>query len=763
MQKFVKLGVIAGCLMLASGCTVSKQGFVSKGNKLFDTGKYEEAALNYRKAIQKDPNFGEGYYRLALVELKLNDPEEAQKALLRAVDLQPENIDAKEKLGGLMLQYYFIDQHQARYYDIVQRMSSELLSRNPNSFEGLREKGYLALTEGRAPEAIALFRRALQVNPSDGTLTTALAQNMIRNGQAQEAEKLALDFISRQKSYGSMYDLMYAFYSTTNRPADAENILRLKVSNNPKEATFALQLAAHYAKAKKQPEMKAALQHLLDDPKDFPQARLMVGDFYARQQAYADATRYYDEGARATKDNEKVDYLKRKANVLVVQGKADEASQVVKEILALRPADEEARRIEAGFLLRTGNSDQVAAAERELQDLSQQSPNDEAVWMGLARAEELKGNLDAARTRYQEAVKRQKNNWLARYALAEIGLVQKRPSDTLQQADEILKARPNDGKARLLRAQALARLGNSAIARAELTDLAKDYPKDVQPRLELGILALSEKKYREAEQIFDTLQSNGDPRAIVGKAMSYSAENRLDKAAEILNEGLKKSPDSALLINQLASIQAQAGKYDLAIAGYRRLLAVEPKSLDARLHLGDMYGFKGDLDSAIAVYREAVNLSPKDANTGLTLARALAASRRIDEARAQFQVVLHDHPDDPQAMNEMAYFVSENGGDLNEAQRLAQRALEKAPNQPGFSDTMGCVYLKKGLRDSALQIFGNLVQKYPKHPVYRYHLGMALLENGDKGRAKKELDTALASHPSRQDEARIKELLSKIG
>jgi hypothetical protein len=38
---------------------------------------------------------------------------------------------------------------------------------------------------------------------------------------------------------------------------------------------------------------------------------------------------------------------------------------------------------------------------------------------------------------------------------------------------------------------------------------------------------------------------------------------------------------------------------------------------------------------------------------------------------------------------------------------------------------------------------------------------MALLEKGDKKGARKELETALASHPSREEEAKIKELVGK--
>ena len=76
-------------------------------------------------------------------------------------------------------------------------------------------------------------------------------------------------------------------------------------------------------------------------------------------------------------------------------------------------------------------------------------------------------------------------------------------------------------------------------------------------------------------------------------------------------------------------------------------------------------------------------------------------------------------------------------------------------------DTMGYIYLKKGMRDSAIKTFGNLVRKYPKYATFRYHLGMALLENGDKTGARKELEAALANNPSREEAAKIKELVGK--
>src|SRR5438477_10300956 len=59
-----------------------------------------------------------------------------------------------------------------------------------------------------------------------------------------------------------------------------------EVSNNPKEAAYALQLASYYAMAGQREKMRSALQRLLDNPQDFPDARLQVGAFYSRLQEW---------------------------------------------------------------------------------------------------------------------------------------------------------------------------------------------------------------------------------------------------------------------------------------------------------------------------------------------------------------------------------------------------------------------------------------------------------------------------------------------
>ena len=761
MKNLLGISVVVTCLLVVSGCT-TKQGYLAHGNKLFEAGKYADASIQYRKAIQKDPLFGEAHYRLGLVSLKQGDARQAYAELSRAVDLLPDNDDAKEKLGDLCLNAYLLDsRHPQKLYGQITQLAGKLLAKNPNSFVGLRLNGVLALTDRKPEEAIALFRKSLQVRPSDPAVTTVLAQALRQNGQAAEAEALALGFIAQNKAYGPIYDGLYDWYFNTKRMAEAESILKTKVSNNPKQADYLLQLALHYNRLQKAAEMSSVLKEILDNPKDFPNGRLQVGDFYMRARYFPEAIRCYEDLARAN-PQDKVISQKRITGALLAQGKKEEASGLIEQILKEQPNDDEVRRLRAGLWLEGDKPANVDKALPELQGLLARHPGDASLWFETGRANQLKGDLETARKQYQEAVNRRKDFVQARYELAALDLNQHRASEALQQSADILSLHPNDARARLLRAVALIRTGNPALARSELTQLTKEFPQYSEPRLQMGLLDLSEKKYQEAKETFAKISSN-DPRRIAGMAAASSSERQFAKAMELLNDALKQSPDSFLLREQLANTAVAAGQYDLATAEFRKLLAANPQSVLLRMSLAHVYELKGDHDSSITLYREAQALSPKDLAPTFSLGETLIRAGRTDEAKTQYQNLLKSDPNNSLAMNNLAFLLSDTGGDLDEALKLAQRAVQKVPGQPNFADTMGYVYLKKGMRDSAIQTFTALVQKYPGAPTFRYHLGMALLETGDKVRARKELETALANHPSQDEAVKIRELVGKIG
>src|SRR5260370_31083889 len=107
---------LLSCLLLiaaGTSCsrnpTVVKARYLQNGNKYFERGKYEEASIMYRTALQKDMKYGDAHYRLALTELKLEQPVAAVGELRRAVEPlkpdRPERTDARIKLADNYLDY----------------------------------------------------------------------------------------------------------------------------------------------------------------------------------------------------------------------------------------------------------------------------------------------------------------------------------------------------------------------------------------------------------------------------------------------------------------------------------------------------------------------------------------------------------------------------------------------------------------------------------------------------------------------------------
>ena len=765
MKRILCICILAGSLLASLGCGVTKEACLAKGNSFFAAGKYEDASLNYRRAIQKDPNYGEAYYRLGLTAIKSGTATMAYAALLRAVQLRPDDVGAKEKLADVCLSFYLADSSHPRVlYTQLTDLSDQLLHGNPNSYEGLMLKGYLASTDRKLTESIDFFRKALRVNSSNAGVVTELVHVLLQDGQIQPAEELAMDLIVRQKtSYGPVYDLLYGFYKDSNRVAEAEGILKRKVTNNPAQAGYILQLARHYADLDKLTETRATLDQLLSDPVRFPEARLQAGDFYLERRDYAEAMRYYQTGLEANPQPKvKAAYQKREVAALLNQGKKEDATRLAEQVVKENPQDNEALHLHAGILLESGARENAPEAVREFQTLVSQNPYDAALLLQLGRAHRLNGDWNAARAKFLESLNRQQNQVAARYELAEVDLIQQRPAEAIQQAAKILDVRAGDHRARLLRTAGWIASGEGAVARGELAQLIKEFPRDLEPRVQLGLLEIAEKRYPAAITALSQQLQSGDPRVYTALAVAYLHQREFDQARTVLVEGLKFLPGSPALIEQLADTEALAGNYDTALGHLQKLLASNPKSVNIERRLAEIYELKGDHPNEVACYRQAHELAPDDMNVALSLAGALARAGRTSEAHAQFKSVVKADPENAPALNNAAFFLADTGGDLDEALRLAKRALEKSPGQPGFSDTVGYIYLKKGLNDSALETFSNLARKYPMFASFRYHLGLALFAKGESAAARKELQAALSEHPTPEDSQRIRELLGKL-
>ena len=158
-------------------------------------------------------------------------------------------------------------------------------------------------------------------------------------------------------------------------------------------------------------------------------------------------------------------------------------------------------------------------------------------------------------------------------------------------------------------------------------------------------------------------------------------------------------------------------------------------------------------DRAIAEYTKIVEKRPDNASA-YTLIGMLEMNRQnIDAAIDNYRKALARDENAVFAANNLAWLYAEyNKGNMDEAVRLAQGAVQANPGVPSFADTLGWVYYKKGLYGAAAEQLKKAVSvdeqaarqsNASPSPTYRYHLGVALAAKGDKAGARRELETAL--------------------
>ena len=760
--------VLVATLVFTPACNrdpeTAKRKYVERGNAYAQKGKRKEALIMYANALKRDPRYGEAYYRRALLLLDDDQPIPAIRDLHRTVELQPDNQDANSKLINLYLQLYLGNPKRPKEFITELRTIHErLMKKNPTSYEALRLSGYLALTENKVKDAINFFQQANRVKPLEPDVILVLMQSLLADNRAEEAEQTGLNLLKQNPKVAAVYDSLYLLYVRQKRAADAERILQEKVRNLPDSNDARIQLAGHYYAQKDRDRMMATLRTMTDDLKQFPSGHRDAGDFLYRTHDYETALSFYREGV--TKNpSKKAEYQKRMIEALFVQNKSAEARQVLAELLKDNPKDDEVLAMDASIRLASSNKEQVQKATTELQTLVTRLPQNPTVRYNYGRAMALKGDFQQARIQFEEAIKLRPYYLLPRLALAEILLRNGEYGRVLQLTQEVFNYDPGNIPARLMRTNALIRAGELKQARAELTAVSQAYPKLLEARYQTGMLESISGNQKEAETIFRQLyDQNKDVRALNGLSETYLRQGRVEDALKLYEEEIARNPSNVDNYVFAGNVAFRAGRHDVALRQYSEVLKRNDRLPDVWVRMGETQFAKGDHQNALNSFSKAKDIDPKSVGAWLGIALVHQRNGDLRQARTNYEQVLKLQSDNAIALNNLAFQLAESGTDLDQALSMAQKAKQKMPMNPDIADTLGLVYIKKNLHDSAIGLYRELVRTNPERATYHYHLGVALAQKGNKPEAKKALEAALRSKPARDEESKIRELMSKIG
>ncbi len=169
------------------------------GNILKDLGKFKEAELSIRKAIELNPNFVAAHSNLGNVLRDLGKLKEAELSYRKAIDLNPNFAIAHLNLGNILK-----DLGKLQEAEISARKAIKI---KPDFAEAHSILGNILRALGKSKEAELSYRKAIELNPNFADSYCNLGTIMKELGKSKAAEIAFLKAIEIKPNFA------YAHYN----------------------------------------------------------------------------------------------------------------------------------------------------------------------------------------------------------------------------------------------------------------------------------------------------------------------------------------------------------------------------------------------------------------------------------------------------------------------------------------------------------------------------------------------------------------------
>ena len=491
---------------------------------------------------------------------------------------------------------------------------------------------------------------------------------------------------------------------------------------------------------------------------------LLVAELSLRRGDFAPAVDRYAQHARSTRDPGVVAKAARLASVTGDERRALELGTLWARVA---PDDPEARQAAAIALLEAGDYESAIAQLSALRRLG-----GDADFRRFASAlQDTAPEARAALIRALEALQRQ---WpddsqlqLARASLLEQeGRIDEALSALADRSPELMGV-----EALLLKARLLERSGDGRAAVSLLEDALASGQTAPRIRYRLARLLIDVSDLMAAREQFRLLLEAIDDNAevLLSLALIDLELDRLIEARGWLERMIagQLRPDTAHyfigvlaeregdVAGALASWRRVAPGFEFARAqeAATRLLLASDGTAAVRMHLAGLrkkwpqervtlWLLEGqvllDADApalAVEALSEGLQFSPDLPELLYARAMAHGADGRLEGLEVDLLRILELDPEDAMALNALGYTLADRTGRLDEARALVKRALEVAPGEPAYVDSLGWVEYRAGNLKVAVALLEEAYEGFPNDEVAA-HLGEALWMSGEEIRAR---------------------------
>lgn len=792
LRASLSLSLCLSAIILLAGCdnkTDRKTRYLNQGKEQLEAKNYEKARISFKNVLQIDPNDQEGMYQFGklseaqqefqqafgyynkVVELNpshvganlsltkfylaANVLDKAENTLGAVETAAPENLDAKVLRAALFVRH----NNNERGLDII----NAVLSKDPAHRDALAMLAGMHSDAGRDDQSQATLDQALKTYSKDATFLTLQARLYQKRGQNDAAwdtyEKIALLEADNFKKATEIVKIMLQ----NQQPERALHLLDIFISNNPDNTDAKIGKVEMLQLLERKDAAMALLDNYIKQyPKEFifgltkASYALQAGQ---RTQGIEQLQRISQDAVGTPSELRALNIL---ARVYMEDKQQDKAKAAVDAVLSKNAKDLEALEVRGILALSRKDFTQAIA---DFRAVIADKPTQTKIYPALANAHMANGEAELALTVLRDGVKANPSNVTLHI---ELGNMLKRANDIKGAENHYEEAVKLDSH----NTKALDGLVNIYLEQKKGAAI-RVYVEPLQADKELGLLARyytalsysAEDKPQKAIELFDALlKEKADFIEVVSaraKAMLQMGQSA--GARSWLRQQLPNLPnDRAVVYNLMGELALADKDYPQAIESFQQAIKVQDSWAIPYSHLANAQRRSNNNAAAITTLQTGLSKQPNHLLLLNDLASLYEASNQADKAIQLFDTFYKNNGQPEIIGNNLAMLLATYRTDA-QSNQLALTIADQLRNSknPLYLDTAGWVYFKQGRLADAKTLLLDAQNKFDS-PVIHYHLGAVYLAEKDKTSAKYHLEKAQTDKSSYPGRGEVDSLLNTI-
>ena len=776
-----------------SGCGSSEQralSYYEHGKELLAAHDNQRAEVEFRNAVKYNPKLLPAWRSLADVEEQMHNWRVLVPALHSILELEPDDIATRIKLGRLLL--------VGGAFDDALRLVNDAKTADTQNADLLALKAAILFKLKDSVGAVGEARAALKIDPDNtGALFVIAGEDFARGDTKAALEILNSNTMAKRTDVGIELFKLKIFEQTQDLQ-QAEALLKRLTDLYPNETNFKKELIRLYLFQHRNDEAEKLQRAIAAAAPADAAAQLDLVRLLNTIRGPAVAHQELDALIKAGGDT--FPYQIALAQLDFVQGNASDGIALLKTLIGAVGSAEHvttAQTVLAQYYLSQKQNEAAAAIVADI--LGKDARNIGGLKLRATMRLDA-GQFEPAIGDLRQALNDQPraSDLMVMLAIAyeksgTVDLAEKEFSDAMRVSNF-------DPSVSLGYVAFLERRGSVGRAEDVLVDLASRWPKNVQVLSALAQIRLSRQEWVGAQEVAEAIQSIGTNRTLADelKGAALAGRNKFDDSIVALQDAYASAPNAVQPMYALVRTYLRAEKPDQAISFLQSVLKASPSNVEAYVLLGsvqlatkapdqaernfktaiekdpkkpigyralsDLYVLQKKYAEALNVTRAGLKEQPDNFVLHLGLAAIFEQTGDYESAISEYEKLLQKDPNSVVVANNLVSLLTDYRTDkasLDQAQMLAT-GLRKY-QVPQFKDTLGWVSYHQGDYKTAVPLLEDAVKGLPNLALVHYHLGMSYAAAGQTQKAVEQFKTALGQTPDHGLEEKIRAALTKIG